>query len=154
MDGQRAKRPLTMRPSAGIAGQYPSFTLFHYGSYETKYLQKMRQSLGDEAKQSLEKIIKSSCNLLSFFYSHIYLPTYTNGLKEIAHFLGFQWTADNASGLQSIVWRHLWEDTHDESMKDRLIVYNKEDCLALMKVKDLIYDIVENESANLGNRYE
>ena len=49
-----------------------------------------------------EKIIKSSCNLLSFFYSHIYLPTYTNGLKEIATFLGFQWTADNASGLQSI----------------------------------------------------
>ena len=57
--------------------QYPAFTLFHYGSYETKYFQKMRQSLGDEAKQYLEKIIKSSCNLLAFFYAHIYLPTYT-----------------------------------------------------------------------------
>jgi predicted RecB family nuclease len=134
--------------------QYPAFTLFHYGSYEAKYLQKMRPSLDDKSKQYLEKVIQNSCNLLSFFYSHIYLPTYTNGLKEIAHFLGFEWTADNASGLQSIVWRHLWEDTHDESIKDRIIVYNKEDCLALIKVKDLIYTIVENETTNLGNGYD
>jgi predicted RecB family nuclease len=134
--------------------QYPVFTLFHYGSYAAKYLQKMRRSLGDETAQYLEKIIKSSCNLLSFFYSHIYLPTYTNGLKEIAHFLGFQWTADNASGLQSIVWRKTWEDTHDESMKDKLILYNKEDCLALMKVKNLIYSIVKNESSNQCDGYE
>ena len=134
--------------------QYPAFTLFHYGSYETKYLQKMRQSLGDEAKQYLEKIIKNSCNLLAFFYAHIYLPTYTNGLKEIANFLGFQWTVANASGLQSIVWRKTWEDTHDASMKDQLILYNKEDCLALMKVKDLLYAIVENESTPQGPGYD
>src|SRR5215510_15061553 len=31
--------------------QYPAFTLFHYGSYEAKYLQKMRPSLDDESKQ-------------------------------------------------------------------------------------------------------
>jgi predicted RecB family nuclease len=134
--------------------QYPSFTLFHYGSYEAKYLKKMRPSLGDEAKQYLEKIIKSSCNLLSFFYTHIYLPTYTNGLKEIANFLGFRWTDDHASGLQSIVWRKTWEDTHDESMKNKLIIYNREDCLALMKVKDLLYAIVENESTNQCKDYE
>src|SRR5712691_260121 len=134
--------------------QYPVFTLFHYGSYEAKYLQKMRRSLGDETAQYLEQIIKSSCNLLSFFYSHIYLPTYTNGIKEIANFLGFQWTAGNASGLQSIVWRKTWEDTHDEHWKDKLIVYNKEDCLALMKVKNLIYAIVENESSNQCDGYE
>src|SRR2546427_2849812 len=134
--------------------QYPAFTLFHYGSYEAKYLQKMRQSLGDETEQYLEKIIKSSCNLLSFLYAHIYLPTYTNGLKEIANFLGFRWTDDHASGLQSIVWRKTWEDTHDASMKDKLILYNKEDCLALMKVKDLIYAIVENESTNPCHGYE
>ncbi len=39
-------------------------------------------------------------------------------------------------------------------MKDKLILYNKEDCLALMKVKDLIYAIVENENTNQCNDYE
>jgi predicted RecB family nuclease len=148
------EEPAIFQQFLALLRQYPAFTLFHYGSYEAKYLQKMRPSLDDEAKQYLEKVIQNSCNLLSFFYSHIYLPTYTNGLKEIAHFLGFQWTADHASGLQSIVWRHLWEDTHDESMKDTIIVYNKEDCFALMKVKDLIYTIVENESTNPDNGYD
>src|SRR5437867_2846555 len=148
------EEPMIFQQCLALLRQYPAFTLFHYGSYEAKYLQKMRRSLGDETEKYLEKIIKSSCNLLSFFYSHIYLPTYTNGLKEIANFLGFQWTADNASGLQSIVWRQTWEKTHDESMKDSLILYNKEDCLALMKVKDLIYAIVENESTNPCHGYE
>src|SRR4030095_11455693 len=148
------EEPAIFQQFLALLRQYPAFTLFHYGSYEAKYLQKMRPSLDDEAKQYLQKVIQNSCNLLSFFYSHIYLPTYTNGLKEIAHFLGFQWTADHASGLQSIVGRHLWEDTHDESMKDTIIVYNKEDCFALMKVKDLIYAIVENESTNTDNGYE
>jgi hypothetical protein len=39
-------------------------------------------------------------------------------------------------------------------MKDTIIVYNKEDCFALMKVKDLIYTIVENESTNPDNGYD
>jgi predicted RecB family nuclease len=134
--------------------QYPAFTLFHYGSYEAKYLQKMRQALREETESYLEKIVHSSCNLLSFFYTHIYLPTYTNGLKEIGNFLGFRWTDDHASGLQSIVWRKTWDDTHDESMKNKLILYNREDCLALMKVKDLLYAIVENESTNQCKDYE
>src|SRR4029450_10175281 len=47
--------------------QYPAFTLFHYGSYETKYLQKMRQFLREETESYLEKIVHSSCNLRSFF---------------------------------------------------------------------------------------
>ena len=39
-------------------------------------------------------------------------------------------------------------------MKDKIILYNKEDCLALMKVKDLIYSIVENENTNPCKDYE
>ena len=39
-------------------------------------------------------------------------------------------------------------------MKDKIILYNKEDCLALMKVKDLIYAIVENENTNPCKDYE
>ena len=102
---KKEEEVLIFQQCLALLRQYPTFTLFHYGSYEAKYLQKMRRSLGEATEPSLEKIIKSSCNVLAFFYTHIYLPTYTNGLKEIANFLGFQWTAGNASGLQSIVWR-------------------------------------------------
>jgi hypothetical protein len=82
------------------------------------------------------------------------LPTYTNGLKEVASFLGFQWTDKNASGLQSIVWRKRWEEKQEDSLKNKLIIYNKQDCYALIEVKKLIYSIIENEDSSWSKNYE
>jgi hypothetical protein len=36
-----------------------------------------------------------------------------------------------ADGLQAIVWRHLWEDSSDPPLREKLITYNNEDCAAL-----------------------
>src|SRR5215510_462864 len=33
--------------------------------------------------------------------------------KDIGNFIGAQWTSPQASGLQSLVWRHHWEHTQD-----------------------------------------
>ena len=40
----------------------------------------------------MAKAIASSVNLLSLIFAQVYFPTYSNGLKEIARFLGFEWT--------------------------------------------------------------
>lgn len=80
--------------------------LMHYGSYETTFLRRMCDRYGGSPKDStIDKAIESSVNLLSVIYARIYFPTYSNGLKEIARFLGFEWGDPLASGLQSIVWR-------------------------------------------------
>ncbi len=59
--------------------------------------------------------------ILSLFSSHIYPPTYTNGLKEIGNSLGYKWSFDNASGIQSIVWRKKWELTNNDNFKQLLL---------------------------------
>jgi predicted RecB family nuclease len=135
-------------------GQYSDYILFHYGSYDYKYLQKMIKRIENKELRHPEKILKSCCNILSFLHSNIYLPTYTNGLKEVANFLGFQWTDENASGLQSIVWRKRWEENQDDSLKNRLLIYNKQDCYALIEVKKLIRSIIENEHSSHSKNYE
>jgi predicted RecB family nuclease len=127
-------------------GQYPEYSLFHYGNYEVRYLKKMITSLKYSAQQDIEKILNSCCNILSFFYSNIYLPTYTNGLKDVANLLGFRWSDKHASGVQSVVWRKEWENTQQEALKQKLIQYNAEDCYALMKVKELVETIINNET--------
>jgi predicted RecB family nuclease len=139
-----------------LLSRYSEFILFHYGSYEYKYLQKMSKYIESGEQKHIEKILQSCCNILSFLYSNIYFPTYTNGLKDVASLIGFRWTDENASGLQSIIWRKKWEETQDEEMKNKLILYNKEDCYALHEVKNLIYSIVENENKinNQSNIYE
>lgn len=109
--------------------------LMHYGSYETTFLKRMCDRYGGPPKDSaVDKAIASSVNLLSVIYARVYFPTYSNGLKEIARFLGFEWSNHLASGLQSIVWRSRWEASSDLTLRGKLIAYNTDDCDALSLV--------------------
>jgi predicted RecB family nuclease len=66
-------------------------------------------------------LISSSFNLLSLTYAQIYFPTYTNGLKDVAQYLGFEWSAQDGSGLKTLDWRSEWEATRDASLKEKLL---------------------------------
>jgi hypothetical protein len=101
--------------------------------------------------RNIDKVIANSYNILSILYSNIYLPTYTNGLKDVGNFLSFQWTDKNASGIQSLIWRQRWEKSGLADCKEKIIQYNIEDCLALLKIKVLINWIKTNESNNQEN---
>lgn len=100
-------------------------------------------------KDIINKIQNSLVNTLSIIYNHIYFPTYSNSLKDIAKYLGFSWTESDASGLQSIVWRAEWEVNYDISWKYKLLTYNTEDCIALKIVTETICRILSN--TNLDN---
>jgi predicted RecB family nuclease len=92
--------------------------LLHYGSYETVFFKRMCDRYGEPLKDSTAGIvISTSVNLLSVIYARIYFPTYSNGLKDIARFLGFDWSDPSASGLQSIVWRSRWESSRDPTLR-------------------------------------
>ena len=117
--------------------------LFHYGKYETLFLKRMRVRYSDQSADDafLDQLIASSVNLLSLTYAQVYFPTYSNGLKDIARHLGFEWSQGEASGQQALIWRAQWEATRDPTLKRRLIDYNQEDCQALQKVAEAIANI-------------
>ena len=105
------------------------FTLFHFGSYERKFLKRMRRPA--RRKGPVDRLLANAVDVLSLIRSNVYFPVYANGLKEIGKHLGFAWTDPDACGLQSLVWRRRWEQTRDDSFKRRLVAYNAEDCAAL-----------------------
>jgi predicted RecB family nuclease len=112
--------------------QIVSPQLFHYGSYETIFLKRMCERHGHPPEGSqVAAAIYHPINLLSFIYAQVYFPTYSNGLKEIAGYLGFQWRGSVLSGTDSIVWRYRWEASKDPELAQALIDYNREDCEAL-----------------------
>ncbi|MFQ5786711.1 MAG: TM0106 family RecB-like putative nuclease [Thermodesulfobacteriota bacterium] len=131
-----------------LLDKYDDYTLFHYGTYETNYLKRMSKKLSAHEKDTTEKALRSCCNILSYLYSNIYFPTYTNGLKDIGRTIGFNWSDSNSSGLQSLVWRKRWERTQHHKWKNKLILYNKEDCLAISKIKSLIDAIIGNDGSD------
>ena len=95
--------------------------LVHFGAFETVFLKKMCRRYGGPPNDSAAaKAIASAINLLSVIYAQVYFPTYSNGLKEIARFLGFEWTNSISSGLQSIIWRHEWEASGDPALRAEL----------------------------------
>ncbi len=73
--------------------------LIHYGSFETVFLRRMRQTYGAPPSGSrAAKALESPINLLSVIFGQIYFPTYSNGLKDIAGWLGFKRSDQDVSG--------------------------------------------------------
>ena len=122
--------------------KYSDFKIFHYGSYETRFLKKVEKTTGSPYSDLIQKMLASLINVLSLIHTHIFFPTYSNGLKDIAAHLGFKWTMKNASGIQSLVWRYEFEMSSEEMFKTRLIQYNLEDCLALKRVVEFITELI------------
>jgi predicted RecB family nuclease len=127
-----------------IVNNYENYIIYHYGNYEKKYLKYMIKKLKGKKLEKTEKMVNRRCNILSLIYSKIYIPTHSNGLKEIAKYLGYTWAEKNASGIQSILWRKQWEKNRNSKIKNKLIQYNMDDCLALNLVKDFIHSIIKN----------
>jgi len=122
--------------------QYPDAPIYHYGSFEPRTLTK----LGNRYDTEIEGLINRLVNVNKHIYGKVYFPVYSNRLKEIGAFIGANWTAPSASGLQSLVWRHFWEDDRNTDYKSSLLAYNQDDCQA---VKLLIDELSElRNSAN------
>jgi predicted RecB family nuclease len=117
------------------------FVLFHYGSYETRLLRRMRKVV--KRTQLVDHLLTKAVNVLSAIHASVYFPTFSNGLKDVGRYLGCTWTHENASGLQSLVWRARWEQGREQGWKEKLLTYNAEDCAALRKVADFVRGLGE-----------
>jgi len=94
------------------------------------------------------KAISSTVNLLSFIFSRIYFPTYSNGLKEIGSFIGATWQSSHPSGIQSIAWRSVWEASCSDNLRRSLQQYNQNDCEAT----HLLFDALRRIGAEARTR--
>lgn len=124
-----------------LVERHEDFVFFHYGSYEGQLLKRMRRAV--KRKGLVDRILANAVNVLTVIHASVYFPTFSNGLKEIGRYLGCVWTEENASGLQSLVWRARWEQSHEQGWKDKLLIYNAEDCHALRKVTEFVQAVGE-----------
>lgn len=117
--------------------EYPNSPIFHYGNYDAKAI----EILGKRYKTNTTDIQSNLVNISNSIFGKIYFPVYSNRLKVLGNYVGATWSSNIASGIQSLVWRYLWEDTYDEKFKQLLITYNIEDCQALKLLTDKIMQI-------------
>jgi Transposase IS66 family/RNase_H superfamily len=130
--------------------------IVHYGAYEGRFLKKMqeRYELDSGEERFVEQLIVNSVNLLSTIYGKVYFPTYSNGLKDIARFLGFEWTRPETSGAAAMLLRRCWELTLDDELRRALVTYNIEDCHAASTVAKALLPICSNGGTADQNEIE
>ncbi len=121
--------------------------LFHYGSYERTFLKKMlkRYPVSDA------RWIERSINVLAMVRTHVYFPAYSNGLKDIAAYLGATWGDGLKSGLDCAVRRRQWDDSRNERLRHEIIEYNQADCEALRRVVHFLIQIASAERPSRGD---
>ena len=136
-----ADEPSIFKQFLDTVARHAGFALFYYGSYERAFLRRMRKVA--TGRKMVERVLASSCNVVSVIHANIYFPTYSNGLKDVGAYLGCTWSEDNASGAQSVAWRRTWESGGEDTVKQKLITYNAEDCAGLRRVTECLAEIVE-----------
>jgi hypothetical protein len=122
--------------------------LIHYGSYETKFLKRSVDRYGvPSSRSAITWAINNSVNVLSALFGQVYFPTFSNTLKDIGQYLGAKWSGPLRSGLQSLAYRHEWNQSLDPGLKAALMSYNCEDCAAVEAVTTGLVEIIREAPA-------
>lgn len=72
-------------------------------------------------------------------------PTRDYSLKTLAKYLGFNWRDAHPSGSASIEWFDRWVTSGNESIKQRILDYNEDDCRATRWLLDGIRALHQTE---------
>lgn len=112
------------------------YTIYHWHHYEKTHLRSMMERHGTERYGLLEPDImidlyKVATNAFAF-------PTYTNSIKDIAKWLGFEWRHDNVGATSAIeLYLKYVEDTKSNKECMQMVLdYNEDDCIATRIIKD------------------
>jgi hypothetical protein len=137
-----AEEPEVFSQFIDAISQLEDFRVLHFGDYEIIALRRMKSKLPERLHAGIDAILERATNVLSVIHPHVYFPTYSNSLKDISRFLGFQRADADATGLQSIIWRQTWNGNRAEELKARLLQYNHDDCRGLKHITDFLSRVI------------
>ena len=126
---------------------YPNLKIYHYAHYEKTSLLKSAQKFGVHEIEidnwiregrlvDLYKVVRKSFIVGKDSYS----------LKRIEEIAGYKRELDLNSGIDSIYYFERYLATRDQEIKDQILMYNKDDCVATefvcnwLRSKKLEYD--------------
>jgi uncharacterized protein len=113
------------------------FIIYHWHNYERVHLQKMAQRHNLQ-KAKFDLLFSNMRDLYKDATSTFAFPTYGNGLKEIAPYIGYKWKHEEINAMESIaIYLQYVKDKHDNKEKmQKVIDYNTDDCEATLLIKD------------------
>lgn len=138
--------PLIWDKALEKINKHPEAPIYHYGSYEQRAITGLAQKYQTDCDELKKRLV----NVNASIYGKLYFPSRSNSLKDLGKLVGASWNSPESSGLQSLVWRHRWEETRENQYEDMLKTYNREDCEALWLLTEELSKIITSSDAHVN----
>jgi len=121
-------------------GDHQPCVVYYYSKYERTIWRKLQSSYPSICTaDDIEDLFHPSQSV-DLYYDVVKKatewPTRDHSIKTLAKFLGFNWRDTHPSGAASIEWFDRWIQTGDTAVKQRILDYNEDDCVATRVVLD------------------
>lgn len=115
-------------------------TVYYYSKYERTEYKKLAEKYPAVCSILEVEALFARPEMIDLYFDVVKKatewPLYDQSIKTLAQHLGFQWRDTNPSGAASIEWYNRWVETGDPAIKQRILDYNEDDCLATGVVVD------------------
>ena len=119
--------------------------IYYYSKYERTVWRKLQFKYPSVCNAVDIEELFDPCKAVDLFFDVVKKatewPTRDYTIKSLATFLGFNWRDTHPSGAASIEWFDRWIRTGEQSIKQRILDYNEDDCVATRVVLDGIRDL-------------
>jgi predicted RecB family nuclease len=118
------------------------YVIYHYHHYEKTHLTKMMDEYEiDMTTQNL--VFDNMIDIHKSATNSVIFPTYGNGLKQIAPYLGFKWRHKDVNATESIsIYLDFVKNPKENQERfQKVIDYNEDDCVATRVIKDWLVSV-------------
>jgi uncharacterized protein len=125
------------RAFMAFIAEQENYVVYHWHHYERWHMKQLADRYGMTAEAEA-MLFPLMIDLHRVATAAFVFPTYTNGLKDIASFLGYKWRHDDINALDAIAY-YLRFQKNPEGYREKMkavIDYNEDDCRATKIVKD------------------
>ncbi|MFC1486014.1 TM0106 family RecB-like putative nuclease [Candidatus Latescibacterota bacterium] len=115
-------------------------TIYYYSKYERTWWRNLQKKCPEViSEEEIEEMFHPS-SAIDLYQDVITKftewPTHDHSIKTLASYLGFKWRDTNPSGAESVVWYHRWIESGDPTIRQRILEYNEDDCIATRVLLD------------------
>ncbi len=110
--------------------QHIDAPIYHYGWFEVEVIQRFSAKYGisEFAREALDR---NMIDLLALVRPAVIFPLSFYSLKDICHYLGFNWRSEDASGANSVLWfEEYLGDKSKKMLLQKIFDYNEDDVRA------------------------
>ena len=122
--------------------QHAHSKVYYYSKYERTIYRKLQTKYPDICSAEDIETLFSQERAIDLYFDVVLKatewPTRDYSIKTLAKYLGFLWRDTHPSGAASIEWFHRWVESGDQVIRQRILDYNEDDCIATRVLLDAI----------------